>query len=215
VRKISVLYNPKENEKTSKQASSSDAMAALNAGFFNVKDGGSATYIKTSGSIVDSDTAKKWLKNINMTGAVMINTIGHVSINQAMPNAWYDTHTEFPDVLVTGPLLLKDRKKVSLNRTSLVITKHPRSCIGVLNNHKIILVAIDGRTADAQGMTLFKLTDLMISLRCKDAVNLDGGGSTTMWINGKPFNGVVNMPCDNKKFDHEGERAVSDIFIIK
>jgi hypothetical protein len=36
-----------------------------------------------------------------------------------------------------------------------------------------------------------------------------------MWVSGKPFNGVVNMPCDNKKFDHEGERKVSDIFIIK
>jgi len=45
-------------------------------------------------------------------------------------------------------------------------------------------------------------------------VTLDGGGSTTMWIQGKPFKGVVNMPCDNKKFDHEGERAVSDIIVI-
>jgi exopolysaccharide biosynthesis protein len=55
----------------------------------------------------------------------------------------------------------------------------------------------------------------MILLHCRDAVNLDGGGSTTMWINGKPFSGVVNMPCDNKTFDHSGERSVSDILIIK
>ena len=60
-------------------------------------------------------------------------------------------------------------------------------------------------------MTLNEVAELMQLLRCKDAVNLDGGGSTTMWISGKPFNGVVNMPRDNKKFDHEGERAVSDI----
>jgi exopolysaccharide biosynthesis protein len=64
-------------------------------------------------------------------------------------------------------------------------------------------------------MTLNELADLMLVLHCKDAVNLDGGGSTTMCISGKPFNGIVNMPCDNKKFDHEGERAVSDIIIIK
>ena len=79
----------------------------------------------------------------------------------------------------------------------------------------MVLLTLDGRTDQAKGMTLAELTDLMISLHCKDAVNLDGGGSTTMWISGKPFNGVVNMPCDNKKFDHEGERAVSDIIIIK
>ena len=68
---------------------------------------------------------------------------------------------------------------------------------------------------EARGMSLSELTDLMLSLHCKEAVNLDGGGSTTMWISGKPFDGVVNIPCDNKKFDHTGERAVSNILIAK
>lgn len=214
-RKVSILYNPKENIRTSKQASAVNARAAVNAGFFNVKDGGSATYIKTAGRIVDSDTAKKWLKNKNMTGSVMIDSKGHLSIAASMPNAFYDSHQEFSDVLVTGPLLLFNHKKTDLPNTSLVITKHPRTCVGVINKHKVVLVTLDGRTPEAQGMTLFKLADLMISLGCNDAVNLDGGGSTTLWIKGKPYNGVVNMPCDNKKFDHEGERAVSDILIIR
>lgn len=214
-RRISILYNPKENVRTSKQAAAADAIAAVNAGFFNIKDGGSATYIRTEGRIVDSDTSKKWLKNNNMTGSVLIDTEGHLSVSAAMVNSWYDSHTEYPGVLVTGPLLLADKKKVILPKTSLVITRHPRSSIGVINKHKVVLVTLDGRTADSHGMTLLQLTDLMISLGCKDAVNLDGGGSSTMWINGKPFNGIVNMPCDNKKFDHEGERAVSDILIIK
>jgi exopolysaccharide biosynthesis protein len=214
-RKISISYNPKENIPTSKQAIAVKAIAAVNAGFFNIKDGGSATYIRTAGRITDTDTAKKWPKSINMTGSVLIDGEGHLSIDQSQLNSWYDSHPEYPDVLVTGPLLLKDKKKTLLPKTSLVITSHPRSSIGVINRHKIILVTLDGRTADSRGMNLLKLTDLMISLRCKDAVNLDGGGSTTMWINGKPFDGVVNMPCDNKKFDHEGERAVSDILIIR
>ena len=214
-RKVSILYNPEENMRTSRKASSSSAIAAINAGFFNIKDGGSVTYIKTTGRIADSDTAKKWPKNINMTGSVLIDAEGHLSISGSKLNSWYDSHPEFPEVLVTGPLLLVDKKKTLLPKTSLVITKHPRSSIGVIIKHKVVLVTLDGRTADSRGMTLLQLTDLMISLGCKDAVNLDGGGSTTMWINGKPFNGVVNMPCDNKKFDHEGERAVSDIIIIK
>jgi exopolysaccharide biosynthesis protein len=214
-RKISILYNPKENIRTSIQASSAGALAAVNAGFFNIKDGGSATYIKTEGIIVDADTAKKWPKSINMTGSVMVDGEGHVSIGLAQMNSWYDSHTEYKDVLVTGPLLLKDKEKALLPKTSLVITSHPRTSIGVINEHKAVMVTLDGRTAESRGMSLLKLTDLMISLGCRDAVNLDGGGSTTMWINGKPFSGVVNMPCDNKKFDHEGERAVSDILIIK
>jgi exopolysaccharide biosynthesis protein len=214
-RKISILYNPKENIRTSKQAAAANVKAAINAGFFNVKDGGSATYIKTAGRIVDSDTAKKWLKNKNMTGSVLIDSKRHLSITASMPNDYFDSHKEYPYVLVTGPLLLEGHKKLLLPATSLVTTKHPRTCLGVINKHKIILVTLDGRTTEAQGMTLIKLTDLMISLGCADAVNLDGGGSTTLWIKGKPFDGVVNMPCDNKKFDHEGERAVSDILIIK
>jgi exopolysaccharide biosynthesis protein len=51
-------------------------------------------------------------------------------------------------------------------------------------------------------------------LGCKDAINLDGGGSTTMYIKGQPFDGVVNYPCDNKQFDHYGERSVSNVVMI-
>jgi exopolysaccharide biosynthesis protein len=214
-RKVSVLYDPKKNLQTSRQAASVNVLAAVNAGFFSIKDGGAVTYLKTGGQIVDSDTSKKWPASINFNGAVMIDSMGHFSIGPKMTNSWFDSHKEILDVIVSGPLLLSNKKKVVLPQTSLVITSHPRTSIGAVSRHKIILVTLDGRTADARGMTLMKLTDLMISLHCRDAVNLDGGGSTTMWINGKPFNGVVNMPCDNKKFDHEGERAVSDILIVR
>jgi exopolysaccharide biosynthesis protein len=214
-RRVSILYNPKENIPTSTQAQTAKAIAAVNAGFFSIKDGGSMTYIRLNSKITDTDTANKWPKSINMTGALLFDANGNLLISRAMSNSWFDSHPEFPDVLVTGPLLLKDKKRATLPQTSIVIAKNPRTSIGIINKYKVVLVTLDGRTPEAYGMTLLKMTDLMVSLRCRDAVNLDGGGSTTMWINGKPFNGVVNMPCDNKKFDHEGERAVSDVLIIK
>ncbi len=214
-RDLSLFYNPNENIVVSKQAITADALAAVNGGFFNIKDGGSATYIKTAGMITDSDTAKKWSRNSNMTGSVLIDKKGHVTIDTAQPNSFYNNHPEYNDVLVTGPLLLKSKSKIQLPPGSLAKNKHPRTAIGKIGNHKIVLVTLDGRTAQAIGVTLEELTDMMVSLHCKDAVNLDGGGSTTMWIFGKPFNGIVNMPCDNRKFDHEGARAVSDILIIK
>jgi exopolysaccharide biosynthesis protein len=214
-RNISLSYDPDKNIRVSRQAEKAGAIAAVNAGFFNIKEGGSVTYIKTGGVIVDTDTAKKWTRNANMTGSVLINKNGHVTLTTAKTNSWYDSHPEYAEVLVTGPLLLSEKTKMQLPSTPLVLNKHPRTAIGKKGDHKIVLITMDGRTDQAKGMTLAELTDLMISLHCKDAVNLDGGGSTTMWINGKPFNGVVNMPCDNKKFDHEGERAVSDILIIR
>jgi len=214
-RDVSVLYDPKKNVKTSTQASEAGALAAVNAGFFNIKDGGSATYIKVNGMVVDSDTASKWKRLANMNGSVVIDTEGNVHIMKVMDNSFYDSGSEYRDVLITGPLLVHDKAKAILPQTSLVIARHPRSSIGTKGKHKIILLTLDGRTIQASGMTLIQLADLMHLLKCTDAVNLDGGGSTTMFISGKPYNGVVNMPCDNKKFDHEGERAVSNLIIVK
>lgn len=214
-REIHIQYDPAKNIPASKQAASANARAAVNAGFFNVKNGGSVTYVRAGGKIADSDTSKKWSRNANMTGSVLIKNGREMYIRKSMTNTWYDSHPEYDDVLVTGPLLVEDAGPVQLPETSLVKTRHPRTAIGTKNMTKVLLITLDGRTNEAAGMTLNELAAFMVSLKCRDAVNLDGGGSTTMWINGKPDNGVVNMPCDNKKFDHSGERAVSDILIIK
>jgi exopolysaccharide biosynthesis protein len=214
-RVIALSYKPGKNNILSKQAEDAEALAAVNAGFFNIKDGGSVTYIRTGGQITESDTANKWTRNANMNGSLLIDKEGHVIIDKSYTNKWYDSHPEYAEVLVTGPLLLKGSTITQLPPTPLVINKHPRTVIGKKGNHRIVLVTLDGRTDQAAGMTLVELTDLMLLLHCKDAVNLDGGGSTTMWISGKPFNGVVNMPCDNKIFDHAGERAISDIITVK
>ena len=214
-RKITIAYNPTENQAVSRQAVEKLALAAVNGGFFNVKEGGSVTYLKTGGLIIDADTAQKWSTIQDLNGSILIEKNGYVTIEPAKPNHYYNSHPEFQEVLVTGPLLIHNREKTTLIQTPLVTKRHPRTSAGILGKHFALLVTVDGRTDQARGMTLSELADLMVSLHCTDAVNLDGGGSTTMWINGKPFNGVVNMPCDNKKFDHEGERAVSDILIVK
>ena len=214
-REIALQYNPDKNLPVNLQVDPTNIIAAINGGFFNIKDGGSVTYIRTEGRIQESDTAIKWRRNSNMNGSLLIGLNGRIFIEKAHPNQWYDDHEEFPEVLLTGPLLLQDKKETILPETSLVTVKHPRTGIGVRGRSHILLVTVDGRTESAAGMTLDELTDLMLSLKCRNAVNLDGGGSTTMWIRNEPYNGIVNMPCDNKKFDHEGIRAVSDIVIVR
>ena len=52
-------------------------------------------------------------------------------------------------------------------------------------------------------------------LNADDAINLDGGGSTTLWINNYQENGIVNFPTDNKKWDHEGQRKVANVVLLK
>jgi exopolysaccharide biosynthesis protein len=214
-RSLTLSYYPDKNIITSQQASGKSALAAVNAGFFNIRDGGSVTYIRSGGRILDADTAHQWSRMKNIDGSVLIDNKGSVFIEKARSNSWYDNHREYQDVLETGPMLLINNRKVQLRKIPFVTNRHPRTAIGMKGNKKIILVTLDGRTEQSRGMTLYELSDLMLSLRCNDAVNLDGGGSTTMWISGQPFSGIVNMPCDNRTFDHAGERKVSDILIIK
>ena len=65
----------------------------------------------------------------------------------------------------------------------------------------------DGRTDESEGLSLYELATFMESLGVKAAYNLDGGGSSTMYFNGK----VINNPTTNGKIK---EREVSDIVYI-
>ena len=95
-------------------------------------------------------------------------------------------------------------------------TRHPRSAIFTKKDGTIVLLTVDGRSeGNAAGMSIPELAYLVKWLGGYDAINLDGGGSTTLWLKNAPENGVLNYPCDNKRFDHAGERSVSNIFYVK
>lgn len=68
--------------------------------------------------------------------------------------------------------------------------RNPRSAIGYTEDNNLILVAVDGREGSSIGMTLMELANFMKSVGCIGAINLDGGGSTVMYVNGK----IVNKP---------------------
>jgi hypothetical protein len=95
---LSLSYEPGKNIVLSKQAEDAGALAATNAGFFNIRDGGSVTYIRTGGQILDSDTAKKWTRNANMTGSLLSDKEGHIIVGRAYSNSWYDSHPEYTEV---------------------------------------------------------------------------------------------------------------------
>ncbi len=68
--------------------------------------------------------------------------------------------------------------------------KNPRTAIGYTKDNNMIMVTVDGREGSSVGMTLMQLAGFMKSLECVNAMNLDGGGSTVMYVNGK----IVNKP---------------------
>ena len=85
---------------------------------------------------------------------------------------------------------------------------NPRTAIGIIEPLHYCMVVSDGRTRESRGLSLYQLADLMQELDCEIAYNLDGGGSSTMWFNGK----VLNKPTTYG--DVYEERPISDILYI-
>ena len=75
-----------------------------------------------------------------------------------------------------------------------------------------VMIVVDGRfPGQAAGMTIGELIYLVRQLGLYSALNLDGGGSSTLWCEEA---GVVNRPSDNRRFDHEGERRVTNCIAV-
>jgi exopolysaccharide biosynthesis protein len=116
--------------------------------------------------------------------------------------------------LVGGwPVLVKDGQNMIRRNPSLEgVTekfsenRHPRSGIGFsADKNTFYMITVDGRQQSSKGMTLLEFANLMVTEGIYYGLNLDGGGSTTMAINGK----VVNNPSDAT-----GERLVGNSLLI-
>ncbi len=110
-----------------------------------------------------------------------------------------------------GPVILQNGKIAITNNQEKMFAgkaindKHPRTCIGYTANNKLIIMVIEGRTANASGATLAQEAKLLQDLGCVEGLNLDGGGSSCLLINGKHTIAVS---------DKTGERPVPAVFII-
>jgi exopolysaccharide biosynthesis protein len=96
-----------------------------------------------------------------------------------------------------GPILLKKTNIIkgnveNFNEGNMIDFRHPRSAICVDSTNNLYFVAIDGRYDGSAGLKMPELAEVMQSIHCYDAMNLDGGGSTLLFANGK----VVNRPSD-------------------
>ena len=108
-------------------------------------------------------------------------------------------------LLVRDGQIVPDWKVEQLSPT-FAQTRHPRTLVGTHADGSIWLVTVDGRQPRlSAGMSLFELRALVQRLGLRNALNLDGGGSTTMWAAGR----IVNSPSDAA-----GPRKVSDALII-
>ncbi len=120
-----------------------------------------------------------------------------------------------PLVLVIGgwPRILRDGVNIAAGAAAEEGTisrnaeaRHPRTGVGFSRDSStLFLVTVDGRSTASVGMTLIEFADLCREFGAWQAMNFDGGGSTTMVVQGR----IVNVPSDPT-----GERAVGNVLMV-
>lgn len=112
-----------------------------------------------------------------------------------------------------GPVLVQKGKLFITNYDEAMFSgkaideKHPRTAMGYTKDQKLILLVVQGRFAGvSEGASLNHLAKMLVDIGCVEALNLDGGGSSCLLINGKET---------IKPSDKEGQRPVPAVFIIQ
>ncbi|MGB4401185.1 MAG: phosphodiester glycosidase family protein [Daejeonella sp.] len=208
-------YDAKKLITTSDFGKSTNSLAALNGTFFDIANGGSVDFIKSDGIVIHENRLGKNGQRSGHQKSALVFDHGKLSIAKFNGDVSWEKSLIGEDIMVTGPLLIMDQVDEKLDSNAFNITRHPRTAVAITKNKRVLLITIDGRNENSAGMNLFELTKLLHWLKSDDAINLDGGGSTTLWVQGYAQNGVVNYPSDNKKWDHEGERKVGNVVLLK
>ncbi|MDR6940938.1 phosphodiester glycosidase family protein [Mucilaginibacter pocheonensis] len=210
--KFSLAYEVQIKRTTSDFGSRNQALAAINGTFFDVKNGGSVDFIRAEGEIVNENRLEKNNTRARHQQAALVIKDGVLHIDEWDGSPDWEKKLDGQDVMLTGPLLYHDDRQIKLDSSSFNITRHPRSAIAITENNRVLMITVDGRDANSAGMSLFELSRVLHWLHCRDGINLDGGGSTTLWTKKQ---GVINYPSDNGKWDHMGQRKVANVVLIK
>jgi exopolysaccharide biosynthesis protein len=222
-----ILYTPEFTRTTLTDANGVEVIVK-NSRVISIADKKGSSHIPENGFVFSAiGTARDWvLKNLKVGARVNVQT-KLIAVEKSVPptltggsagkiqdsgfkiqNSKWQTAE---DIVGGGPQLIKDGKiAITLEQEkiseSFSTTRHPRTAIAKLKDGKVLLVAVDGRQPNhSVGMSLTELANLLLEFGATDAINLDGGGSTTMIVENK----VVNKPSDQT-----GERSVSDALLV-
>lgn len=141
-------------------------------------------------------------------------------IPQSNPNYTKTLDWDSANYIVGGaPILIRSSKAItdfSSEKTiwGFLYKNHARTAVGILPNGHFVFVVVDGTNHiffSNKGITIPNLALFLLELGCKEALNLDGGGSSTMYLLGN----VINNPC-GERYDGKGHyvRVVSDAIVI-
>ena len=213
-KRVKVAYTSsmyKKGQTTSEMAMQNNAVAAINGGAFIdtssnsnwTGNGGTPTgVIISNGKIVFSDlktdNSKTECMAITKEGKMLA---GKYSINELKA-------LDVQEAVSFKPVLIKDGVPTALEGSDGARGIAPRTAIGQRADGSIVMMVIDGRDlVSGLGCTITELQSLMLTKgECVTAINLDGGKSSTMYLNGQVINNVSNGL---------GERYIASSIIVK
>jgi len=227
---IEIKYvNPRDS--LSSVARSAGAIAGIN-GSYELD----ATFVKTNGNVYSQVTLPpSHIRFWKHEGAIFYDNITKMATLGYGTNGDYFS-SNIPNILSGAPMLIDNFNPVGttfigdvtgINLNSLPKEdyrshsglRHPRTVVALTETNKMLLVVVDGRRNDVSaGMNAKELTEFLIRyFNPKSALNIDGGGSSTMYIKNSNLSDtdVVNYPTDNGKFDHYGQRQVRTFILVK
>lgn len=191
-----------------------------------------ASFIKSHGNVISPITLSEGhLRYWKHEGAIFYNSGSDVKIGYGTKEEY--AQSPYLNIFSAAPVLIDDYKKVGedfigdvsgINLNSLDYedyrrhqgVRHPRTVVALTENKKLLLVTIDGRFSESAGMTAKEVTGFMANYFSPQyALNMDGGGSTTMFVKDKGTQGIVNYPTDNGVRDHYGQRLLSTFILVK
>lgn len=190
----------------SRFAQSTGAQIAVNANFFESSACGLAVGERTVWRDTYYDRCRSSFAfgpTAATTRAQLFDSADHTRINP-FPWAW-NVVTGWPTLLREGASIFEPEEPLGMYRY------HPRTAIGTTTGGThLVLAVIDGRRAGLPGMTSLEMVPLLEEFAVADAINLDGGGSSALFIGRE--GGVVNRPSDRSErtvANHLGIRVTS------
>lgn len=202
----------------SELAARHSAYAAINGSFFDMDHGNPICYLRIDGQPLGENTPAPTdsLRRKYYQHATLLLDAGRPRIVLPDSSRVWEESLADSNIMTAGPMLLRNGAMVPQRDDRTFVTRrHNRTALGLRPDGTTLLLVADGRAPhQAEGLSLAELQHVMQWLGCSEAINLDGGGSSTMYIHDKPFDGIVNHPSDNYHHDHLGQRPVSNAILV-
>lgn len=216
-RRLAFCYEPQRTT-TSVQARRNNALAAINGSFFDMGKHNPICYLRIDGQEVGINTPQasdSIHRKYYQYGTLLLDE-GRPLFYVPDSARLAERNLAADDIMTAGPMLILDGKLLPMRDDKTFVThRHNRTAIGMRADGTVLLIVVDGRTRQSEGLSLTDFSRLLRYLGCRQALNLDGGGSTTMYVKDYKNGGLVNHPSDNGRYDFDGERTVSNCIIVK